>query len=415
MEKTVVELFAGVGGFRCGLNNVQMINDKVEENNTWNFVWSNQWEPATKSQHAFECYNKRFGDSPNHSNTDITKVNKKDIPNHTLLVGGFPCQDYSVAHGLSKEKGIEGKKGVLWWEIAEILKVKKPPFVLLENVDRLLLSPSKQKGRDFAIMLRTFADNNYAVEWRVINASEYGFVQKRRRTFIYAYHKSTNYYNKMIKKSSENIIFNDGIFAKKFPITSEKIESSQYDISSKKYKDLVEVSDMFKGQFYNSGYMINYQIQSYKVSSEKFPIATLRTIVENGEIENKYFIDEKYEEKLKYLKGSKKVQRYKPNGEPYFYTEGTMDFPDSLDKPARTMLTSESTINRSSHILKDLTTGKLRIITPIEAERINGFPDNWTKTGMPDKRRYFMMGNALVVGIIKELGEEIGSIIENEK
>lgn len=415
MEKTVVELFAGVGGFRCGLNNVQMIDGKVVEENTWNFVWSNQWEPATKSQHAFECYNKRFGDSPNHSNTDITKVNKKDIPNHTLLVGGFPCQDYSVAHGLSKEKGIEGKKGVLWWEIAEILKVKKPPFVLLENVDRLLISPSKQKGRDFAIMLRTFADNDYAVEWRVINASEYGFVQKRRRTFIFAYHKSTNYYKKMLKDTVEKIIFNNGVFAKQFPITSEKINNSKYDISNEGYKDLVEVSDKFKGQFYNSGYMVNYQINSYKVTSHKSPISPLRTIVETGDIESKYFIDEKYEEKLKYLKGSKKVQRYKPNGEPYFYTEGTMDFPDSLDKPARTMLTSESTINRSSHILKDIKTGKLRIITPIEAERINGFPDNWTKIGMPDKRRYFMMGNALVVGIIKKLGDEIGKIIENEK
>lgn len=415
MKKTVVELFAGVGGFRCGLNNVQMINEKVEENSTWDFVWMNQWEPATKSQHAFECYTKRFGDSPNHSNEDITKVNKKDIPNHTLLVGGFPCQDYSVAHGLSKEKGIEGKKGVLWWEIAEILKAKKPPFVLLENVDRLLLSPSKQKGRDFAIMLRTFADNGYAVEWRVINASEYGFVQKRRRTFIFAYHKSTKYYKEMLKNTSENIVFKEGIFTKQFPITSEKINNIKYDISEEKYKDLVEVSDQFKGQFYNSGYMLNYQITSYKVVSEKFPILTLRTIIDKGNIESKYFIDEKYEEKLKYLKGSKKVQRYKPNGEPYFYTEGNMDFPDSLDKPARTMLTSESTINRSSHILKDLNTGKLRIITPIEAERINGFPDNWTRTGMPDKRRYFMMGNALVVGIIKKLGEEIGNIIENEK
>ena len=415
MEKTVVELFAGVGRFRCGLNNVQMINEKVKENATWNFVWSNQWEPSTKSQHAFECYNKRFGDSPNHSNTDITKVNKREIPNHTLLVGGFPCQDYSVAHGLSKEKGIEGKKGVLWWEIAEILKVKKPPFVLLENVDRLLLSPSKQKGRDFAIMLRTFADNDYAVEWRVINASEYGFVQKRRRTFIFAYHKSTNYYKKMLKNTAEKIIFNNGIFAKQFPIDSKKVDNSKYDISNNIYKDLVEVSDKFKGQFYNSGYMMNYQITSYKIISDKFPITPLKTIVETGDIESKYFIDEKYEEKLKYLKGAKKVQRYKPNGEPYFYTEGTMDFPDSLDKPARTMLTSESTINRSSHILKDLKTGKLRIITPIEAERINGFPDNWTKVGMPDKRRYFMMGNALVVGIIKKLGEEIGNIVENEK
>jgi len=415
MKKTVVELFAGVGGFRCGLNNVQMIDEKVEENNTWDFVWTNQWEPATKSQHAFECYNKRFGDSPSHNNEDITKVNKKEIPNHNLLVGGFPCQDYSVAHGLSKEKGIEGKKGVLWWEIAGILEVKKPPFVLLENVDRLLLSPSKQKGRDFAIMLRTFADNNYAVEWRIINASEYGFVQKRKRIFIFAYYKSTNYYKRMLKDSAEKIIFNKGIFAKQFPITSEIVEKSKYDISKEKYKDLVEVSDQFIDQFYNSGYMVDYKITSYKTISNKSPMVPLRTIVEKDDIDVKYFIDEKYEEKLKYLKGSKKVQRYKPNGEPYFYTEGTMDFPDSLDKPARTMLTSESTINRSSHILKDLKTGKLRIITPIEAERINGFSDNWTNTGMSDKRRYFMMGNALVVGIIKKLGEEIGNIIENEK
>lgn len=415
MKKMVVELFAGVGGFRCGLNNVQMINEIVKENNTWNFVWSNQWEPATKIQHAFDCYNKRFGDSPNHSNVDITKVNKKEIPNHTLLVGGFPCQDYSVAHGLSKEKGIEGKKGVLWWEIAEILKAKTPPFVLLENVDRLLQSPSKQKGRDFAIMLRTFADNDYAVEWRIINASEYGFVQKRKRTFIFAYHKSTNYYKNMLKETSEKIVFNDGVFAKQFPITPENSDNSKFDISNTEYKDLVEVSDKFKGQFYNSGHMVNYKAISYKVMSDKSTISPLKTIIETGDIENKYFIDAKHAEKLKYLKGSKKIQRYKPNGEPYFYTEGTMDFPDSLDKPARTMLTSESAINRSSHILKDLKTGKLRIITPIEAERINGFPDNWTKTGMPDKRRYFMMGNALVVGIIKKLGEEIGNIIENEK
>ena len=66
-----------------------------------------------------------------------SKIDKKNIPDHTLLVGGFPCQDYSVARGLSGEKGIQGKKGVLWWEIYNILKVKKPPFVLLENVDRI--------------------------------------------------------------------------------------------------------------------------------------------------------------------------------------------------------------------------------------------------------------------------------------
>ena len=155
MEKTVVELFAGVGGFRCGLNKVELIKNKVKENGNWKFVWANQWEPATKTQEAFDCYVKRFGDK-DASNVDIFQVNKKEIPNHTLLVGGFPCQDYSVAQTLSNSKGIEGKKGVLWWAINDILKVKKPPFVLLENVDRLLLSPAKQRGRDFGIILRSF-------------------------------------------------------------------------------------------------------------------------------------------------------------------------------------------------------------------------------------------------------------------
>lgn len=193
--KTVVELFAGVGGFRCGLNNVSLVNNKTVEDGNWNFVWANQWEPATKSQEAFFCYTKRFGE--NHaSNVDIFKVNKREIPNHTLLVGGFPCQDYSVAQTLANSKGIEGKKGVLWWAINDILKIKKPPFVFLENVDRLLLSPAKQRGRDFGIILRSFFDNGYGVEWRVINAADYGMPQKRRRVYIIAFHKSTKYYKK---------------------------------------------------------------------------------------------------------------------------------------------------------------------------------------------------------------------------
>ena len=207
MDKTVVELFAGVGGFRCGFNNVKLEDNKVIEEDNWDFIWANQWEPSTKSQAAFDCYVERFGKSENPVNEDICKVDKNIIPDHTLLVGGFPCQDYSVARSRSNEKGIEGKKGVLWWEIAEILEVKNPPFVLLENVDRLLRSPSSQRGRDFGVMLRTFLNNDYAVEWRVINAAEYCFPQKRRRVFIFAYHKSTKYYEKMSKISDQNSSF----------------------------------------------------------------------------------------------------------------------------------------------------------------------------------------------------------------
>ena len=206
MEKTCVELFAGVGGFRCGLNKVLLENDKVIENGNWKFLWANQWEPSTKTQDAYNCYGTRFG-FDDVSNIDIFEVNKHDIPDHTLLVGGFPCQDYSVAQTLSNSKGIEGKKGVLWWAIEETLAIKQPPFVLLENVDRLLLSPAKQRGRDFGMILRSFYENGYNVEWRVINAGEYGFPQKRRRTYIFAYHNTTNYYKEMQKIKDRDIIF----------------------------------------------------------------------------------------------------------------------------------------------------------------------------------------------------------------
>lgn len=413
MKKTVVELFAGVGGFRCGLNKVMLTDGIVKENGNWNFVWANQWEPSTKTQDAFNCYIKRFGDD-NASNIDIFKVNKKEIPDHTLLVGGFPCQDYSVAQTLSNSKGIEGKKGVLWWAIADVLKTKRPPFVLLENVDRLLLSPAKQRGRDFGVILRTFMDNGYAVQWRVINAGEYGLPQKRRRIFIFAYHKTTNYYKSLTKTNLHDIIFNEGIFAKQFPIKNEELNYSTADLSKKSYDNLVEISNKFKAQFYNAGIMLNGKVYSSKVEKDCTDIYPLKNIILKDKVDDKYFLNEETLEKFKYLKGTKKIPRIKPNGESYMYTEGAMPCPDNLEAPARTMLTSEGGISRTTHIVEDYITKKIRLLTPLECERINGFPDNWTNTGMTDKRRNFMMGNALVVGIIERLGNEIELIIEKE-
>ena len=413
MKKTVVELFAGVGGFRCGLNKVELINNKVKENGNWDFVWANQWEPSTKTQDAFNCYIKRFGEK-DASNVDIFEVNKKEIPDHSLLVGGFPCQDYSVAQTLSNSKGIEGKKGVLWWAIADILKIKKPPFVLLENVDRLLLSPSKQRGRDFGIILRSFMDNGYAVQWRVINAGEYGLPQKRRRIFIFAYHKSTNYFKSLAKIDLKEIVLNKGIFSKQFPIKKEELKTNSSNISKDNYNDLVELSNKFKCEFYNAGIIINGKIYTSKVEKDCNDICPLKNIIQKNEVDKKFFLTEETLKKFQYLKGNKRIPRVKPNGDPYMYTEGAMPCPDNLEAPARTMLTSEGGISRTTHIVEDYLTKKIRLLTPIECERINGFPDNWTNTGMTDKRRNFMMGNALVVGIIERLGIEIEKIIEKE-
>lgn len=416
MEKTVVELFAGVGGFRCGLNEVKFDGNNVDEQNNWDFVWANQWEPSTKTQAAFDCYIERFGENSCICQ-DIGEIDKTIIPDHTLLVGGFPCQDYSVARSLSNEKGIEGKKGVLWWEIAEVLEIKQPPFVLLENVDRLLRSPSTQRGRDFGIMLRSFLDNGYAVEWRVINAAEYGFPQKRRRIFIFAYHKSTMYYKKMLKYSGEQIVYSNGIFAKKFPIKDTILNKGRKNILQK-FEDIVSVSDKFDFHFFNAGCMVNGEISTYKVEPVDCKnVKTLGDILEDN-VDDKYIISPEKLEKWKYLKGSKKLERKKPNGETYCYSEGAIAFPDYLDKPARTMLTSEGTTNRSSHIVGvDEENDIYRILTPVETERIQMFPDNWTNIeskAMTERRRYFMMGNALVVGVVKKLGKYLEIIVDNE-
>ncbi|PKL00902.1 MAG: DNA (cytosine-5-)-methyltransferase [Tenericutes bacterium HGW-Tenericutes-1] len=413
MEKSVIELFAGVGGFRVGLNEIIIEDNKVIENDNYTFVWANQWEPSTVSQHAFDCYQARFGESINHVNTDISLIDKKTIPNHTLLVGGFPCQDYSVARSLSKEKGIEGKKGVLWWQINDILKVKTPPFVLLENVDRLIKSPSKQRGRDFGIMLRCLDDLGYGVEWRVINAAEYGHPQKRRRIYIFAFHKSTKYYNQIITNRASEIFNTNGFFSSTFPI--EKNESfTETKITKEFYDDLVKMTQSFEFKFENTGLMLKgtiYTRKSNPVIDKN--IITLGDIRLKTPVEDKYFINEYEEKKFKDLKGGKKIERNK-NGHTYFYSEGGMSYPDKLNVPGRTMLTSEGTINRSSHVIEDFVTGKNRIITPIETERLNEFPDDWTNTGMPERRRYFMMGNALVCGVIKKMGYKLSNIIESE-
>ena len=169
MKKTVCELFAGVGGFRCGLNSIKSIEDS-KKSEKWETVWFNQWEPADKKvQWAYGCYVNRFGtcmdvEGKDTTNKDINAVDKEKVPDHNLLVGGFPCQDYSVASSLATSKGLEGKKGILWWDIRDMLEVKKAPFVLLENVDRLIKSPASQRGRDFAIILECFRDLGYTVE-----------------------------------------------------------------------------------------------------------------------------------------------------------------------------------------------------------------------------------------------------------
>lgn len=373
----------------------------------WNTVWANQWEPGKKSQYAFDCYVNHFGKEKKYVNEDISIINKSEIPDHNLLVGGFPCQDYSVAH--TGAEGIEGKKGVLWWQIRDTLEAKQPKFVLLENVDRLLKSPANQRGRDFGVILACFNDLGYSVEWRVINAADYGFAQRRRRTFIFAYKNSTNYYKAIEEKSLEDIIQMEGFFIKEFPIKSN-LNSKEVDFN---YKDLSDVSDNFKMEFKNSGIMRNGKIYTTEVIPVETEAKPLSKIIEYEGVNEKYNLGDNLD-KWNYLKGAKDILRKAGTPYEYHFREGAIAFPDGLDKPARTMLTSEGSLNRSTHVIEDPKSKCYRILTPIETERINGFPDNWTNTGMPEKFRYFCMGNALVVGLIEKMGNNLNKIFESE-
>ena len=406
-----VELFAGVGGFRIGLEGA---SDAYET------IWNNQWEPSTVHQDASLVYRARFG-STGHSNKDINTVPTDEIPNHDLLVGGFPCQDYSVASTLSRSGGIEGKKGVLWWQIYRILNEKgenRPNYIFFENVDRLLGSPAKQRGRDFAIILASLADLGYVVEWRVINAAEYGMPQRRRRTYIVGYREGS-YVSDKVQDLKDWTLY-EGVLAKAFPFKPKDNTFSEFEIEG----TIKEVSDNFNkdgknSPFGSAGIMRNRCV--YSVNAEAVydgPSMTLGgNVVDESLVPEEFFISEEDVAKWEYEKGAKKIERISKEGFKYTFSEGGMAFPDSLDKPSRTIITGEggAAASRFKHVI--LTpSGRYRRLIPIELERLNMFPDNHTcHPDVTDGRRAFLMGNALVCGIVQQIGKSLYRFIYDKE
>ncbi len=397
---TVAELFAGVGGFRVGLSR-----------SGWKTVFSNQWEPSTRAQHASDVYVARFG-ADGHSNVDIGLVEAIPYP-FDLLVGGFPCQDYSVAKSLSSATGLAGKKGVLWWEILRLVNLHKPKFLFLENVDRLLKSPSSQRGRDFAVMITTLGNAGYAVEWRVVNAAEYGFPQRRIRVFIVATRLE------VFQRSPipSNVIFEDGVLGVSLPVEPNSVGVTQIPLS----RDPGVVSADFglgakRTPFGNAGFFIDGIAYTTTVSAFQTPSkSTLSDVlVPDNEVPPEFWISPQRINEWKFLKGAKAIERTdKASGYKYLYSEGAMAFPDSLARPSRTILTGEGGVSpsRFKHVVK--TEKGYRRLIPLELERLSGFPDNWTNPprlgGVSDTKRAFFVGNALVVGLVEKVGFELAA------
>lgn len=407
----VVELFAGVGGFRIGLEGA---SDAYET------IWNNQWEPSTKHQDASLVYRARFG-AAGHVNKDINLVPTEAVPNHDLMVGGFPCQDYSVAATLSRSGGIEGKKGVLWWQIYRILLEKgdsRPDYLFFENVDRLINSPATQRGRDFAIILASLSDLGYTVEWRVINAADYGMPQRRRRTYIIGYKKDS-----VVEKQIETLedwTQYDGVMAKAFEFRPRRDSLSEFDIEG----SIQDISANFNknkktSPFGNAGIMQNRHVCC--VDAEPLydgPRQTLGgNLVDENFVPEDFFITEEELPKWKYEKGAKKIHRVSKEGYEYVFSEGGMAFPDDPDQPSRTIITGEggTAASRFKHVVCTKS-GRHRRLLPLELERLNMFPDNHTlHPEVSDGRRAFLMGNALVCGVIEQIGKSLYRFMYNEE
>lgn len=407
----VLELFAGVGGFRVGLEKASP---------TFKTLWSNQFEPSRKSQDAFEVYNYHFPYSENW-NEDITT-----IPNERfsalkgkvdLIVGGFPCQDYSVARTKKNEQGIQGKKGVLFWEIIRAIKLSNPKYLLLENVDRLLKAPSKQRGRDFAIMLRAFADLGYGLDWRVINPADYGWCQRRKRVFLFVYRKDTAYFKKQWGLEDFGV-GTSGIFESTHETKDEVVKGREHSFTLP--DDIVEVSDSFSMQFWNTGCMIEGRVVTKELEPKYDGFRkVLGDILEDpSDLPNSLYLSEDKVDKFRYLRSAKKFERTNSEGFTYTYSEGAMSVVDSSDLPSRTLLTSEGSISRTTHLIED--SKGYRLLTALETERLQGFPDDWTaiklsngkEVAVSDTRRKFFMGNALVVEVVENLGKYIADRLD---
>lgn len=419
-EIKVVELFAGVGGFRLGLDGYyDPNNEEFNKPPAGNFhtIWANNWEPNGRptKQFAWRCYEKRFGEG-SCVNEDIAVVveqiknGERELPEFDMLVGGFPCQDYSVAKPASMASGIDGKKGVLWWSINSILEMRHPKRVLLENVDRLLKSPTAQRGRDFAIILSCLYRLGYSVEWRVINAADYGMPQRRRRVYIYAEHDAPTW-------NLHERLFHTGVEARAFPIKMDsRNDGESFNISSDPYESTQNFGCGDKvSRFREAGVMQNGRVTTYRV--KPMYDGEYRTIgdilVPASEVPEEFFITGDSLKTWEYLKGGKREARTAKNGHEYIYSEGPVAFPDPADKPSRTILTSEGGrgASRTKHVV--MQDGRLRRLVPDELDQLQCFPKGWTNDGMTDGHRAFCMGNALVTEIPHRIGKIIAA--DNEE
>lgn len=427
----VIELFAGVGGFHFGLKQVNQQRQAQGLPRAFNVVYANQWEPKGKHQHAARVYEARFGLAPVCRDLmevldDRTEMARIHALAPTMLVAGFPCQDYSVAKPSAKSEGIEGKKGVLWWGIHRMLQThitagQPVQQVLLENVDRLISSPSDCPGRDFAIILASLQSLGYGVSWQVVNSGEYGFAQRRKRVFIVAVHQSTPQFQRLKQAATgdlSGLLIDATPLAQALPVQLVNAVSS-FELGGDIYaaQESYQAAAGGKSQFANAGVCIDGRVYTSKVRAVALPDCTAFTghalhltlgdvVAQTRDVPASFYIPDTSIPQWEYVKGAKSVPRVGATGFAYNFTEGAMAFPDALDKPSRTVITSEggTSVSRTKHVVRNAD-GRLRRLTPEELEVLSGFPRGFTQLdGVNDIARAKLMGNSLITGVVARIG-----------
>lgn len=374
-EIRFVDLFAGVGGFHKGLeqanqsdrasfkeqgsNEQDLQQGRNFSNNRhkklWgkhskNFkcIWACEWD-----RYAAKVYKKRFSQTPLETK-DIRLVKTNSIPKADLLCAGFPCQAFSLA---GKRKGFEEARGTLFYEICRIAKAKRVPYLLLENVKGLL---SAQEGEAFRIVLDSLDELGYVLQWQVLNSKDFGVPQNRERVFVVGCLGEKRFRQVFpIKESDKGI----GKYAQKE--TSRTITKRFSKGVGNTESRVIDVLINEDGRRFDS---VSEVLAEYnKDRIQEFPIVSKHFGTGGGNVPL-------------VLANAVTPDAYLARGER-----------ERIDGKA---------------VLTSMHKRRIRRYTPVECERLQGFPDNWTK-GLSDTQRYKCMGNAVTVNVVEAVGRRM--------
>lgn len=398
-----IDLFAGIGGFRLGIEKageslqrterrgVRLSRDKSnieggdnEQPETWrdrklkqseNFecVYTNEYD-----KYAAQIYEKNFGGTVD--TRDITTIPTSDIPDHDFLVGGFPCQAFSIA---GKRGGFDDTRGTLFFDIARILKAKQPRLLLLENVKGLL---SHDNGRTFKTIISTLDELGYDLQWQVLNSKNFGVPQNRERVFIIGHLRGEPRPQVFpIRESDSPSIPEEGYSSGK----GQRIRGS--DISA------AIDANYHKGQGSTRQMIQSYMIHNVyggfgekKVREFHDYSPTIRTPKGGGHLP---MVAMKWQRTEKGRQARRESQKQGRDYTPF--SDGHRELAPS-DRGAVGALTSQA-IAKDSLIGNEM---QIRRLTPVECERLQGFPDGFTE-GVSDTQRYKTLGNAVTVNVIE--------------